>query len=65
MVCKYFLLRIPQFSGKIVKKKKEKMAMPKRYALQVNNIKQVNGNQLKLTTSLQFECFIPNILIDY
>ena len=39
--------------------------MPKRYALQVNNIKQVNGNQLKLTTSLQFECFIPNILIDY
>ena len=31
----FFLLQTPQYSGKVVKKK-EKIAIPKRYALQVN-----------------------------
>ena len=31
----FFLFQTPQYSGKVVKKK-EKIAIPKRYALQVN-----------------------------
>ena len=42
----FFLLRISRNSGKVVEKKRKKMAIPNRYALQANSIK-LGLNKLK------------------